>query len=337
MKKRNTSHVVVGVLLSLWMLAGGMLASAAESTTQPALGKRSPQQIMGELGTASAELRAALGTPDSLFDEAKRAEVAPKALPPMKKMLGLIDELIGNEPMAKAQLGTARMQFRTLLSLMGDADVTAALEKAAQSSDASEATAAKGSQLLVRWWKTNKDAAEQGKVVDELQALVKANAQNSDVTSAVLIAHQRGAANDQIKGRLEKIILEDLKSEAANEVAEDIRAEQKLKSLVGKELVIEGTKLDGTKFSTAQWKGKVILVDFWASWLRQSVQELPRVKKAYADYHAKGLEIVGVSCDRTAQELSKFLADNADMPWPQLFDAENPGYHRVAKQCGVTA
>jgi thiol-disulfide isomerase/thioredoxin len=254
----------------------------------------------------------------------------------MKKMLGLIDELMNIEPTAKAQLGMARMQFRSLLPLMGDADATAALEKAAQSDDANEAMAAKGAQLLVRWWKTMKDAAEQGKVVDEMQAMVKANAQSSDMASVVLIARQRGAANDQIKGRIEKIILEDLKSEAAKEVAEDIRAEQKLKSLEGKELVIEGAKLDGTKFSTAQWKGKVVLVDFWASWLPQSVRELPRVKKAYADYHAKGLEIVGVSCDRAAQALSKFLADNPDMPWPQLFDAENPGYHRVAKECDVT-
>ncbi|HEX2971498.1 MAG TPA: TlpA disulfide reductase family protein [Tepidisphaeraceae bacterium] len=323
----------------VWMLMGGMLAATgwgAQPATQEAKGARTPQQIMGELGVTSAALRQALGSADVLFDEAQRAEVAPKAIGPMKKMLALIDELVESQPMAKVQLGTARMQFLSMLALMGDGEAVAKLEEDAKGADAEAAATAKGAQLLVQWWKTAKDAVEQGKVIDELQGLVKASGQNSGVANAVLLARQRGAANEQLKGRIEQIILEDLKSEAAGEVAEEIRAERKRKGLEGKELVIEGTKLDGTKFSTAEWKGKVILVDFWASWYRPSVQELPRLKRVYADYHAKGLEIVGVSCDRAEPELLKFLMGNADMPWPQLFDKGGSGYHPVAKQCGVT-
>ena len=46
------------------------------------------------------------------------------------------------------------------------------------------------------------------------------------------------------------------------------------------------------------------------------------MKKAYADFHDKGLEIVGVSNDRKAEDLTKFLAADPQMPWPQLFNAE---------------
>jgi peroxiredoxin len=49
------------------------------------------------------------------------------------------------------------------------------------------------------------------------------------------------------------------------------------------------------------------------------------VKKAYADFHDKGLEILGVSNDYSADELKSFIAKDPQMPWPQLFDAQAAG------------
>ena len=89
---------------------------------------------------------------------------------------------------------------------------------------------------------------------------------------------------------------------------------------------------------TKDWKGKVILVDFWATWCGPCIAELPKVKKIYKDYHDKGLEILGVSCDSEAGELKGFIAKNPDMPWPQLFDAQqNPklNWHPLAKEYGI--
>jgi thiol-disulfide isomerase/thioredoxin len=98
---------------------------------------------------------------------------------------------------------------------------------------------------------------------------------------------------------------------------------------------MEGLALDGSKFSTAAWKGKVVLIDFWATWCGPCKEELPNVKKAYADYHAKGLEIIGVSCDNGAGTLKQYLEKNPDMPWPQLFDPAKPGWHEIATNLGV--
>jgi thiol-disulfide isomerase/thioredoxin len=108
-------------------------------------------------------------------------------------------------------------------------------------------------------------------------------------------------------------------------------------SPVGKPFVLAGPAADGRPFSTEQWKGKVVLVDFWATWCGPCRGELPRVKKAYADFHSRGLEVLGVSCDNNGSNLAEFLAENPDMPWPQLFDAAHPGWNALAVQNKVNA
>jgi hypothetical protein len=62
---------------------------------------------------------------------------------------------------------------------------------------------------------------------------------------------------------------------------------------VGKPVDISFTAVDGSKVDLKEMKGKVVLVDFWASWCGPCVAEVPSLKKAYDAYHAKGFEIVG--------------------------------------------
>src|SRR5262249_7297087 len=116
-----------------------------------------------------------------------------------------------------------------------------------------------------------------------------------------------------------------------------LAAQKKLQSMENKPLTIKGTRNDGTPFSTARWKGKVILVDFWSTWCLPCVNALPQVKKAYADYHDKGLEVLGVSAAYNAEDLRSFLDRNKDISWPQIFEAENPGAHTLAKSYGILA
>jgi thiol-disulfide isomerase/thioredoxin len=307
--------------------AAGPATRPLPPTTQ---GGRDPQAILQDLQKVAGEFQGILGSVDIFSDVAKRKEIAPKALPLFKRALALTDELAVYKPSAK----TDRYSLVAIMALLGDVDAVAQLDQAARSDNASVALAGKGMQLMLRWWQAGKDAAAQAKVMTDVETLAKANADQDFMVQLVGSMVQR-AADASIRQRAADVVTKTLTSPRAKGLAEEIEAEIKLAALEGKPLTIAGVQVDGQQFSTASWKGKVVLVDFWASWCAPCREELPRVKKAYRDFHAKGLEIVGVSCDENDATLKAFIEKDGDIPWPQLFDKAKPGWHELAKQFGV--
>jgi len=88
---------------------------------------------------------------------------------------------------------------------------------------------------------------------------------------------------------------------------------------VGKPLTMKFKALDGKDVDLSKIQGKVVLIDFWATWCGPCRAELPNVKKAYEKLHSKGFEIVGISFDRNKDTLQSFVKTE-NMPWPQYFD-----------------
>ena len=78
---------------------------------------------------------------------------------------------------------------------------------------------------------------------------------------------------------------------------------------------------DGKPISLASFKGKIVLVDFWAAWCGPCRQENPNVVKLYQQYHSKGFEILGVSLDRTKDDWLKAIKDD-NLTWTHVSDLQ---------------
>jgi len=101
----------------------------------------------------------------------------------------------------------------------------------------------------------------------------------------------------------------------------------------GEVLDLKYTAVDGTPVDLSKMRGKVVLVDFWATWCPPCRGEVPNVVAAYQKYHDKGFEIVGVSLDQDKDALLAFTKEHA-MVWPQYFDGKGWD-NSVSKSFGI--
>ena len=110
--------------------------------------------------------------------------------------------------------------------------------------------------------------------------------------------------------------------------------------------------LDGREIDLAKYRGKVVLLDFWATWCVPCMEEMPHIKAIYQKYHDQGFEVIGITDDivpkdpahprgseKTLAQLKAFLVKE-DMPWPQLWDTrvqDPPTVKRLLRQFDVAS
>lgn len=93
--------------------------------------------------------------------------------------------------------------------------------------------------------------------------------------------------------------------------------------------------LDGKELKLRSLAGKVVLVDFWATWCSPCVRELPNLKALYSEYSSRGLEVVGLSLDSSAEALATYV-DEKSVKWP-VSHLRDGWKSTVVTQYGVNA
>lgn len=95
-----------------------------------------------------------------------------------------------------------------------------------------------------------------------------------------------------------------------------------------------GKSPDGKQtISLKDYRGKLVLIDFWATWCGPCVKEIPTLKQVYAKYQDQGFEIISISLDQTPARCQRYV-ENQGMSWKHI--AEGGGWNaRLAKKFGI--
>ena len=260
-----------------------------------------------------------------------------------------VDKILAGEPTVEQASEAIQMKILTLrLSGLGEAEGERELKQflqrlEAHSRPAIVAAAAEIQMLrIVNDW-DNTSPAERAAVVGKYVELAKESGPTmSHVAVLEKLASMVGLTGDeQLAARAVSGILPlyaDRSTPQIAKAAEVLEGTLRRLNLPGTKLEIEGTVMDGTKLDWESYRGKVVLVDFWASWCGPCRAEIPNIVRNLNAYGDKGFAVLGVCVDEDRAAAEEYIKQSG-MSWPSLLGTK-PGEtgfdHPVAVRYGLT-
>lgn len=140
---------------------------------------------------------------------------------------------------------------------------------------------------------------------------------------------------DEAAVLLDRVLADTADNPMADDIAQyvDFMRGQLDRPAVGDTMEIAFTAIDGREVDLAAMEGKVVLVDFWATWCQPCIVEMPHILAAYEAYHEKGFEVIGISLDQSERALTQFV-EREGLPWPQHY---TEGGNEFAEKYGISA
>ncbi len=190
-----------------------------------------------------------------------------------------------------------------------------------------------------------------GKITEPALFLGAARGLYQDLPKATTLLQFANSATDleyrgtvEIASELGAYVREQLKSlpagPYADGIASSLDAQQRRLSIRGKQLNLDGlVDLDGKPLDWPSYRGKVVLLDFWATWCTPCLREIPNIRNVYESQNASGFEVLGINMDDNLTPVRQYLGSNP-LPWKTAHSAD-PGAlgfkSAIAQELGITA
>ncbi len=205
------------------------------------------------------------------------------------------------------------------LSLLEQNDKDA--QALAQNPSASPELRSQGEQAALENWMDNSDVLTSTGQLSKLEQRIGAFL-TTHPTATEAIPYQLARADllFRIDSKEATNFLQQLSRSGDPKLADAARARLDRAQLIGKPLKLSFSSLDGSNLDLDKLRGKVVLINFWATWCPDCLRELPALKEVWQKHRADFV-VVGISLDRDRQALETFIARKS-LPWPQYFDGE---------------
>jgi thiol-disulfide isomerase/thioredoxin len=182
-----------------------------------------------------------------------------------------------------------------------------------------------------------KTTADRLAAIDEFKKYASSDKAKNMVPAMLFTALRSSGELSEKKELAERIT----KEYPDSPVVRQVEGEMRKAEAVGKPMVLAFNEaITGKPMSMEGLKGKIVVMDFWATWCGPCVAEMPKMKKIYAEFKDKGVEFVGVSLDQPEDKgglkaLKEFCAKN-EITWPQYYQG-NYWQSEFSSKWGINA
>lgn len=256
---------------------------------------------------ARATANAKLKPMDQMFDPKIRDEAAVEAVPALEKLttlLGQQADLTGDKYTRIEQINMLGLNV-----MMGDEGADRSLEELGQNkADIEMATRAKMSRLTGYLWRAKSDPVAQMKIVEQFRALAKSDPKNDRIYLTLKELTVFGTANESVGKAIMDIAMQECTGNAA--------MAWKAIPDKGKVISFKGVTIEGEPIDLEQYRGKVVVLSFWATWCPWCVKELPAMAELYKQEKDNGLVIIGVLTEDAPESMVKFRLKHSTVTWP---------------------
>lgn len=297
------------------------------------------------------------GDEDALIDfiRTARERIQPKSFAETKKMFEVVehaaDHLIGDKSATatlRFEATIAKLESTAALIKLSDPEAKNRLEKFLDDGIANESGEIRELLQNVRIDRKLKtwnelDAKARDALTKELRTYISVD----DVTwSRVRLVFRYAETVAETRDALRAVKLIEqvtpyLKKSKAPRVASEVEmlaGVARRLQLIGKPISLVGTTLEGKKLDWSHYEGKLVLIDYWATYCPPCLADMKRVQQLHDQYHDKGFEVVGVSLDEDKANVDNLVKKRA-LPWVNLIHTPKAGeaeMNPLAVQYGIT-